>query len=170
MAFDSCWSSGGNIGREVCNSGEPRIGPTPDSPQPPPAGVYFCGGSQRVDQAVIGKPWSLQITMQFSELGAANTFRRGSSPSGFDPVWGGSTMGRNTMVRSLILTAALTMGLSTVASAASRRIQSAIRKACSHESRKDVGRDGGVDQAGVVIQWQEDVFARGDTALCILRP
>jgi hypothetical protein len=55
--------------------------------------------------------------VQFCELNEANTFRRGSSPNGFDQVWGGSTMGRNAMVRSLILTAVLTMGLSTIASA-----------------------------------------------------
>jgi hypothetical protein len=30
-----------------------------------------------------------------------------------------------------------------------------------------VGRDGGVDQAAAVIQWREDVLARGDTTLAL---
>ena len=75
----------------------------------------FIFPAARLGQAV-GARWSANHGA-ICELNEANTFRRGSSPNGFDQVWGGSTMGRNTMVRSLILTAVLTMGVSTIASA-----------------------------------------------------
>ena len=112
LTFDSCRSSGGSIRRRFATVGNLTLDPHQTGPSILQLGLYFSSG------AAWASSWRWSANHgAICELNEANTFRRGSSPNGFDQVWGGSTMGRNTMVRSLILTAALTMGLSTVASA-----------------------------------------------------
>lgn len=152
-------------------------GPDWPAPHTRPVGTYFARGgrssapltpspsgtvevSRHSDDATLGSKAPAQFCESHITARSAAVHRhmvhirrRGAA----------QTRDENTMVRSLILTAALTVGLATVAQAGLRRIRSAIRTARSYASPKDADPDGGAVRADAAIRWRKAVLARGDT-------